>query len=109
MAHTSRFSLLRFFRNILGPLLGTVQHTQNPHGVPSDAISGNVGRAGNDQFPRSFDAPRTTAFREPYQALDLHPDAVIHGNGGLWAVRFDVVEDLVAVGLCEGRTTTPAA
>jgi hypothetical protein len=34
-----------------GPLLSTVQYTQNPHGVASDAISGNVGRAVNDQFP----------------------------------------------------------
>jgi hypothetical protein len=90
-------------------MLGAAQHTQDPHGVASDAISGYAGRAENNQFPRFLDAARTAALRKLHQALDLHPDAVIHGDGGLWAVRFDVVEDLVAVGLCEGRTTTPAA
>ncbi len=57
-------SLLQFFGHILGPLLGTVQHAQNPHGVASDAISGDVGRAVNNQFPRSFDPAWSAALRE---------------------------------------------
>ena len=37
---------------------------QDLNGDTSDAISGNVGRAVNDQLPRSVDAARKAAFRK---------------------------------------------
>src|SRR6266478_6697313 len=95
------------FGHSLGPLPCAVQQTQNPHGVASDAIGGDVGRAGNDQLPRPLDPATTTAFWELHQHLGLYPDTVVHSDCGLWAVRFDVVENRVAVGRPALRGTIP--
>jgi len=69
-----------------------VQHPQNPHDVSCDAINSDVGRAANDQLPRSLDAAGATALRKPYQDFNLFPDSFIHGDGGVRAVGFDVIE-----------------
>jgi hypothetical protein len=89
--------------HILRPKLSAVQHTQNTHDVASDGIGGNVGCAPNNQLPRSFDAAGATALREAHQALNLLSDAIIHIDGCLWAVRFKVVKDRIAIGLRESR------
>jgi hypothetical protein len=94
---------LWFFGQILGPLPGPVQHPQNPHSVASDAISGDVGRTLNHQLPRSLDAAKAAALRELRQALDLLSDALIHDDSGLWAVRFEVIEDRIAISQRELR------
>jgi hypothetical protein len=67
--------------------------------VAIDSISGDVGCAVNNQLPRSRDAARSAPLRVPRQSPDRRPDAVIHGDRGLWAVFLDVVENRVAIRL----------
>src|SRR5258708_2491460 len=98
---------LRFFGHIVGPSPGTVQYTQDPNRIARDAIGDDIGCAANHQFPRLLDVAKTTALWEPCQGFDLRSDAVIHGDGGLRAVRYDVVEDRVAVGLREDGPLHP--
>ena len=95
------------FRHIFEPPLGTVQHTQNPQAIVGNAIDRDVGCAVDDQLSRSVDASRPAKFGELHQFLGLHPNAVVHGDSGLWTVRFDVIEDRIAVGLGEGRPLQP--
>ena len=51
--------------------------------------------------------PRRPASGNSAKPLDLHPDAVIHDDGCPWAVRFDVVEDRVAVALRQNGPLQP--
>ena len=106
-SHRGFNSLLRFFGHIFGPSPGTVQHTQDPNAVARDAIGDDIERAGNNQLPRLLDAAGTATMRKLRQGFDPLPDAVIDGDGGLWAVGFDVVEDGVAVGLREDGPLHP--
>jgi hypothetical protein len=41
--------------------------------------------------------PGAADLREPSQAPDLFEDSVVDRNGGLWVVRFDLVEDAHAI------------
>jgi len=86
-----------------------VEYAQNPYSIPCDAIGDDIGRAADHQFPRSLDAARASALREPRQGCDLFTDAGINGDGGFRTVSFDVIEDLVAVGLREDGPLQPRA
>src|SRR5450755_3311861 len=91
----------------LGPLPGAVQDAQDSNGIASDAISGDKGCAGNDQFACALDASGTTAVGELRQTLNLYLDAPVDRDRGSWAVLFDVVEDRVAVCLRRARPFEP--
>ena len=95
--------LFWFLRHLVRPLLGTVKHAQYPHSIADNAISSNVGRTVDNQLPRSLNPARTTHFRKQCQTLDACPDTIIDGDRGSWTIRFNVIEDGIAIGKGEDR------
>ena len=86
-----------------------MEYAQNPYSILRDAIGNDIGRAANHQFSRTLDAAGAAAVRKPRQGCDLFTDAGINGDGGFRTVSFDVIEDLVAVGLREDGPLQPRA
>jgi len=80
-----------------------MQHPQDNHLILLNAIGGDVGSPGNDQFSRSFNPACSAHLRKLQQALDARLDAFIDSDCGQRAVRFDVIEDCFTIGKCKDR------
>jgi hypothetical protein len=74
-----------------------VQHAEDAHGVPYNAIRHDVWRAGDDQRARAFNATGAATLGRPSQHLHSVTDPLIDGERSTEVVGFDIVEDRVAI------------
>ena len=82
------------------PLLCTMQYSQDANRSSAFAIDGDVGRAGNHQFPRADHTAVVTHRRESAQHFHCVLNTLIDPRGSLRIVPLDVVEDARAIGVC---------
>ena len=79
-----------------------MQNAQNTHNISANAVRNNEGRSFDDQLAGAFDSAGTSTLGEPGEPSNLLSNALIDSDGGLRAIRLNVIEDGVAIGLRVG-------